>query len=126
MDNPIREVNFELEARRPLHLPDHVRVELVCLSGCLWVTVDGDERDRILEPGDAFVSDGRDHAIVYALQASRVALRAVSPALAGARAARLGGAGYSASTIFWPWAREQHAMSRFWAARSGLLSTLSR
>ena len=44
------------------------RVE--CLSGCLWITQDGDRRDVILNAGDAFEFD-RDGGLLSALDDSR-------------------------------------------------------
>lgn len=48
------------------------RVE--CVSGVLWVTQDGDRRDIILEPGDAFDFDRADGVLISALQDSRYLL----------------------------------------------------
>jgi len=47
------------------------RVE--CVSGTLWITQDGDRRDVILAPGDAFDFD-REGALVSALADSRYLL----------------------------------------------------
>ena len=47
------------------------RVE--CLSGCLWITQDGDPRDVVLGAGQAFDFD-RDGAILSALDDSRYLL----------------------------------------------------
>ena len=47
------------------------RVE--CLSGCLWITQDGDPRDVVLNSGDAFEFD-RNGAILSALDDSRYVL----------------------------------------------------
>ena len=47
------------------------RVE--CLSGCLWITQDGDPRDVVLEAGQAFEFD-RDGALLSALDDSRYLL----------------------------------------------------
>ncbi|HEX2540077.1 MAG TPA: DUF2917 domain-containing protein [Caldimonas sp.] len=48
------------------------RVE--CVSGVLWVTQDGDRRDIILEPGDAFDFDRSEGVLISALQDSRYLL----------------------------------------------------
>jgi hypothetical protein len=48
------------------------RVE--CVSGVLWVTQDGDRRDIILEPGDAFDFDRAEGVLISALQDSRYLL----------------------------------------------------
>jgi hypothetical protein len=43
------------------------RVE--CLSGSLWITQDGDPRDCVLGPGDAFVADRDGRLIASAMGA---------------------------------------------------------
>jgi hypothetical protein len=48
------------------------RVE--CLSGSLWITQDGDSRDIVLSPGEAFDFDRRGDALVSALDESRYLL----------------------------------------------------
>ena len=47
------------------------RVE--CLTGCLWITQDGDPRDVVLKAGEAFEFD-RNGAILSALDDSRYVL----------------------------------------------------
>jgi Protein of unknown function (DUF2917) len=45
-----------------------------CLEGCIWVTVDGDRRDVIVEAGGSFAFDRRGRALVHALERARVRL----------------------------------------------------
>lgn len=45
------------------------RVE--CVSGSIWITQDGDRRDVLLAPGDAFEFDRPGDALVSALGDSR-------------------------------------------------------
>lgn len=48
------------------------RVE--CLSGVLWVTQDGDRRDIVLEPGEAFDFDRAHGVLLSALKDARYLL----------------------------------------------------
>ena len=57
---------------RRVHRPLGRRVE--CVTGTLWVTQDGDLRDIILAPGDAFAFDQRGDALISALDDSRFLL----------------------------------------------------
>ncbi len=50
--------------------PQGQRVE--CLAGCLWITLDRDARDFIVEAGESFVADRDQRALVHALEASQV------------------------------------------------------
>lgn len=38
-----------------------------CLAGRLWITVDGDPCDQVLERGDSFAAQGAAPIVVYAL-----------------------------------------------------------
>lgn len=44
------------------------RVE--CLGGCVWITLDGDRRDIVVEGGQAFTADRDQRALIHALEAS--------------------------------------------------------
>jgi len=62
-------------ARRQLHAiddPSAVRIE--CVEGALWITLDGDERDWIVEAGETFEAPRQARALLYALGPARVDL----------------------------------------------------
>lgn len=52
---------------------------LECLSGCIWITLDYDERDHIVQAGESFVAASDQRALIHALEASRIR---VAPAVA--------------------------------------------
>ena len=56
-----------------IRLSDNTR-EVRCESGSLWITLDADPRDYLLEPGQQFRREGSTGAIVYALTPARMAL----------------------------------------------------
>ena len=71
------------ELRLPLrHLPRHGLLRLprtrgravVCVDGCLWITVDDDPRDIVLGPGERHVFDGKAPALVTAFEPSALLL----------------------------------------------------
>lgn len=43
-----------------------------CLNGSIWVTLDNDLRDVILEAGQSFLADSDQRLLVHALDESRV------------------------------------------------------
>lgn len=49
-------------------------VRISCLEGALWITLDGDPADTIVEPGQSFRVDRAGTAVVLALRDSRVML----------------------------------------------------
>jgi hypothetical protein len=54
---------------------DASAVALRCDDGCVWITLDDDPRDIVLEAGESFETDEPRHAIVYALKPSKLTLR---------------------------------------------------
>jgi hypothetical protein len=51
---------------------------LACVGGTLWVTLDHDLRDIILEPGQHWTIPARKRCLIYALQASHACLTAAN------------------------------------------------
>ena len=62
-------------AGQALHsVPDASLFRFTCAEGALWITLDNDPRDVVLEAGEEFTTADRRRALVYALQPSRVYL----------------------------------------------------
>jgi hypothetical protein len=59
-----------LPARQLFEVADASAVRIVCTAGCLWITLDHDTRDVILEPGDGFEAEQPRRALVYAFTPS--------------------------------------------------------
>ena len=57
---------------RSIEEPDGVR--LVCRRGAVWITIDGDTRDYMLERGEVFVAPPQARTLVYALADARLDL----------------------------------------------------
>ena len=55
-------------------LPDAAGVQIACREGTVWLTLDGDPRDIVLEAGEAFTTPEHRRALVYAMQSSRISL----------------------------------------------------
>lgn len=65
-----------LPTRQLFELPDASSARIVCTSGCLWLTLDNDPRDVILEPGDSFEGADVRRALLYAMKDSAFLLEA--------------------------------------------------
>jgi hypothetical protein len=63
-----------LPARQLFEIGDASAVRVLCTAGCLWLTLDHDTRDFILEPGDSFELPEPRRALLYAFEASAFAL----------------------------------------------------
>lgn len=59
-------------------MDDAADVRFSCRAGTLWITLDGDGRDIVLEPGDSFSSPEHRRALVWALRPSCVDVTAAS------------------------------------------------
>jgi len=64
-------------ARRQVHkIEDVGGVRIVCRKGTVWITVDGDATDHVLERGETFVAPPQARALVSALADARIDLLA--------------------------------------------------
>ena len=68
-----------LERDELLSLTDSKAFEIVSQTGCLWVTVDNDTRDIILEPGQRQVFGAGERALVVALKNSQFLVNKAAP-----------------------------------------------
>lgn len=76
---------LSLAARGLFEVPDIARVQVTCNHGALWITLDNDPRDIVLEPGESFFSTEHRRALVFAFEPSTLVLR---PEVEEARASR--------------------------------------
>jgi hypothetical protein len=67
-----------LAPRALLDVPDISGTQVTCRRGSLWITLDNDPRDIVLEAGESFFSTEHRRALVYAFQPSVVAMRSVA------------------------------------------------
>ena len=71
MTNDLLLASRALAKGRIRHLPAYVGRSVECLSGSLWITQDGDRRDIVLGPGEAFAFDRSADAMLSAFDDSR-------------------------------------------------------
>lgn len=74
------EHTLQLEARRLYEIPDAAAVRIRCTEGSLWLTLDHDPRDIVLEPGDCFETGAHRRALLYALEPARFVLQVAAAA----------------------------------------------
>ena len=68
--------NLNLNHRTIFSVPDAAAVRFLCTEGAVWITLDGDPRDVVLQRCQDFTSTEHRRAVVYALQPSRVTVAA--------------------------------------------------
>ncbi|MDB5806001.1 MAG: hypothetical protein JWN73_3323 [Betaproteobacteria bacterium] len=62
-----------------LSLTDTNAFEIVAQSGCLWITLDNDTRDIILEPGQRQTFGAGERALLVALKNSQFLIHKAAP-----------------------------------------------
>lgn len=67
---------LDLKKSAIVRLPDTSGLRIAVSSGAIWLTLDDDPRDIVLEPGDSFSTDEHRRGLIYALRPSSVALTA--------------------------------------------------
>jgi hypothetical protein len=75
---PFDREELSLAPRALLDIADISGKQVTCRRGSLWITLDNDPRDIVLEAGESFFSTEHRRALVYAFQASLVAIRTVA------------------------------------------------
>jgi hypothetical protein len=78
-----------LPQRGLFEIPDVAGVQIRCTAGSLWLTLDHDPRDIVLESGDVFTGSDHRRALVYALQPASLSVRAPSASARDQRTATL-------------------------------------
>lgn len=58
---------LQLPQRQPLRLTDALGTRVRAVSGSLWITLDHDPRDRILEAGESTLVDSNQPVLITAL-----------------------------------------------------------
>lgn len=64
--------DISLPRQQLFDIPDPAGLRLRCAEGCLWVTLDGETADIVLEPGQSVEITSRRRALIYALAPSRL------------------------------------------------------
>ena len=64
----------EMAKNKILEIKQAMGVTIECLEGSVWVTLDGDMRDVILDAGHAFKVDRKQLTLIQALDTARVRL----------------------------------------------------
>ncbi len=68
--------DLDLERRAMFSLPDAAGVDIVCRDGTVWITLDNDSRDYVLEAGESLHNAQHRRALIYAMRPSRIAVTA--------------------------------------------------
>lgn len=78
--NPSSRFHLSLQPRSVFAVPDGAGVGIECRSGTVWVTLDRDPRDIVLEAGDRFEGTEHRRILVSALTSSCITVSDAQPA----------------------------------------------
>jgi hypothetical protein len=78
MDMTELHTRYQFDRFGGMTLHDAAGREVTCLSGSIWLTMEGDTRDILLEPGTSFVIDRGGATILAAQAPSEVTVSAPS------------------------------------------------
>ncbi|AMO21697.1 hypothetical protein GCM10027034_01960 [Ramlibacter solisilvae] len=67
---------IDLAHRAVVAVDDPSEVNFTCREGTVWLTLDGDPRDFVLEAGDSFRTSEHRRALIYGLSPARLDLDA--------------------------------------------------
>ncbi len=69
-----QEYAVTLQPKQIFHAPHAPEISISCLQGSLWITLYGEQRDVVLQAGERLTTRNTRQTIVYALEASRLAV----------------------------------------------------
>jgi hypothetical protein len=99
MTTTSKQFELTLAHQAMFSVSDAAGVQIACREGCLWVTLDGDPRDIVLDAGESFQAAEHRHALIYALAPSCLSL-AMAPSVAPVRRAGRAHAAAGAQVTF--------------------------
>jgi hypothetical protein len=70
-------MDIDLKTHSLYRLPDAAGVRIACRTGSVWITLDDDPRDIVLEAGSSFTTDEHRRALVFAFEGSSLSLEDV-------------------------------------------------
>ena len=74
MNTPSNHFDLNLDRSAMFNVPDAAGMDIVCRDGTVWITLDNDQRDYLLEAGDTFSNSEHTRALIYAMRSSRIAV----------------------------------------------------
>lgn len=77
--------SLNLPSQAVFTLPDASNVRIACVDGIVWITLDDDPRDIVLESCGVFTTPEHRRAIICAMKPSTITVAAPAAATAGRR-----------------------------------------
>lgn len=90
MNTTHNQFDLSLAHQAMFEVTDAAGVQITCHEGSLWLTLDGDARDIVIDAGESFIATEHRRALIYALAPADLSVAmapTVVPAAAPARPA---------------------------------------
>ena len=75
----LNEEGICMKRQQVVKVRDGIGHTVICTSGSVWVTQDGDQRDVVLRTGESFTLDREGPALVQAFEPGAIAIRQPAP-----------------------------------------------
>ena len=66
--------NLDLQRKAMISINDAANVRIACVQGSVWITLDNDLRDIVLDDCGVFTTGEHRRALIYAMKPSRVSI----------------------------------------------------
>ncbi|OOG39689.1 DUF2917 domain-containing protein [Polaromonas sp. A23] len=86
MTTSSNQFDLSLAHQAMFSVSDAAGVQILCREGSVWVTLDNDPRDIVLDAGDSFLTTEHRRALIYAMEPSALSL-VVAPSVVAAHPA---------------------------------------
>ncbi len=78
--------NLNLPRQALFSIADAANVRIACAQGSIWITLDNDLRDIVLDDCQEFTTTEHRRALIYAMKPSQISIAPVRSASLGGRA----------------------------------------
>jgi hypothetical protein len=83
--NSANAFSLSLRHKGLFSVPDAADIRIACVEGTVWITLDSDPRDIVLEASGVFITQEHRRALVYAMEPSTITVTPAPPAAAPQR-----------------------------------------
>ena len=91
MNTTPKQFDLSLAHQAMFEVSDAAGVQITCRQGSLWLTLDGDARDIVIDAGESFIAMEHRRALIYALTPSDLSVAMGPTTVATTVAARSAG-----------------------------------
>jgi Protein of unknown function (DUF2917) len=77
-------LNLDLQPQTIFSVDDVANIRIACIEGSIWITLDDDKRDIVLEGSGVFMTQDHRRAVIYAIKPSLVSVATIQSSVLNA------------------------------------------